>query len=181
MLDKYRICLIRAPPFSGKTTIGQLLTRHIQQKGHVAVRISALGKGSRYTDIDDCWKRKTKRSWKEWFTATTPTTLIIDEAQIWFDYGHGHPFWQDVKEEKQWRTGDADANPNLRILFISAYGERPVAKSQEANSGTPVDFSEETLDFSFVRLTRNEFDELVSSHNELTVLLSKSTFGDSYF
>lgn len=133
---------------------------------------SALGRGSFYTDIDGCWVHRTGQSWKDLFKTVTPTTLIIDEAQIWYSYGSSDPFWLAVKEQQQIGHPGVAVNRDLQMLFISAYGERPeLASSTNQGSlvGTPIDCSSEAiLNFSSIRFDSEEFDELITAHNEST-------------
>ena len=159
MLDQHRIALIRAPPFSGKSYIAMLLAHYLHDKGQNAVICSTIGKDILYTDIDQCWVNNTNKSWKEWFMSTSPTTLIIDEAQTWYDLGTNDPFWQAVIQQ----TNKSTLNPNLRLLFLSAYGER-TGRDKSIDSGTPVNFeTKNILNYDFLQLNFEEFYELMQS------------------
>ena len=164
-LKKQRFCLLRAPPFSGKTSVATLLSDYLHRKGHNVVQLSALGKGSKYQEIDECWKLRTGKSWKEWLRVASPTTIIVDETQLWYDYGSGHPFWQDIKDQMQRQK--STFNDNLRILFIAAYGEGPQKVTSSGSTSTPIQFDEKcTLNIDFIRFNEEEFNELISNYNK---------------
>lgn len=154
-----RIVLVKAPPYTGKTSLATLVDHHLRSKteDHVLF-LSFLS--YREGDLGEIWTRKTGKPWNEWLDPSKPTTLILDEVQILYRLGAEHPFWRRMKEllQQQHLT-------HLSIILFAAYGERPVSSDADHSSAaTPIAF-DKALDLSLLRLRGEEFQELITNYN----------------
>ena len=84
-----KVILVRAPPFSGKTSIAQILEQSLVKAPEFShyrvIRISCLWRaGIHWDNFGEQWKSIVGVSWKEWMYQCEKITsiLIIDEAQL---------------------------------------------------------------------------------------------------
>ncbi len=89
---------------------------------------------------------------------TEPTFIILDEVQVIYHLGSGHPFWKMVKDGMQ----NQNPNPNLGLLCLAAYGEMPSTSSSAVS--TPVAF-QTVLGLQDIILQDAEYRELIVSYN----------------
>ena len=168
VLDK-RFTLVRAPFFSGKTSLGQLLVQHMN-KTYPDVWIHYLTLVG--MDVSSGWEKafekETNLSWKEFIEdSRSPHVLVLDEAQISYsqDSSNYQAIWDLVK-----RTFSSENNSKCCILFIGAYG------GESQTTATPFSFPttyitslNPPVDASLpgLLLSEEEFMELIESFERL--------------
>jgi hypothetical protein len=155
-MESHRVGLVRSPPYSGKTTLGRRLQEHFRTQGInvVYINLAAFAKeleeeAYTYARFNAYWVSKTNNSWESLTQYTIPIKIIIDEAQV--IYNTATSFWGSLK----FIVSDL-CSQNLRILLLSTY-------HLTYNIGTPMTFPDALL-LSSLRLTRNEFAQLVSNY-----------------
>ncbi|RGB40290.1 hypothetical protein C1646_800026 [Rhizophagus diaphanus] len=120
-----KVILVRAPPFSGKTSTAQILEEALvnapEYSNHRVIRISLLwGSHINWDTFGKKWKRIVGVSWEEWTDQCDliPTILIVDEAQLIYgkekkvdgnNKESADQFWMIVKGLLQEVTHDEDA------------------------------------------------------------------------
>ncbi|CAG8596882.1 1962_t:CDS:2 [Dentiscutata erythropus] len=101
-VESNKITLLRGPPSSGKTTLGQMLRDHFEALKHISIYISLAGisGGPEIYDVklfDDYWMNEVGFSWTEISECKDIVYVFIDEIQV--IYGNGAPFfWGDLKK-----------------------------------------------------------------------------------
>ncbi|CAG8633151.1 1140_t:CDS:1, partial [Paraglomus occultum] len=157
---RHPINLLRSPPASGKTTLARKLKLYLERQGYTVILISlALWNEKQYPNLlydrnvfDQFWIQHSSIKWEDCKACTSPTTVIIDEAQTL--YAGASTFWDDLK-------GLIDhPNSNLRVLLLSMYEDRYNQRSK-----TPIDFID-ALGLEDLRLTVPEFKEVVDNYLE---------------
>ncbi|CAG8764116.1 9452_t:CDS:2, partial [Acaulospora morrowiae] len=88
LIDK-KVILVRAPPFSGKTSIAQIMEHSLvhapEFSNYRVIRVSLLWRlHISWSTFGERWKSIVGVSWKEWIDQCDliPTILILDEAQL---------------------------------------------------------------------------------------------------
>ncbi|KYQ89411.1 hypothetical protein DLAC_10071 [Tieghemostelium lacteum] len=126
-MEKNPIVFIISPPFTGKTSIGQLLEIYLNdkfkdEKGlHHVRRISYNWIHTNYTSntFEDVWKINTGLTFYEWLRVSMkqPVYLIMDEVQAIYNTNLDFLkiFWSNLKYNMR---GD------IHILILASYGER---------------------------------------------------------
>jgi hypothetical protein len=158
-LDANHINLLRSPPYSGKTALGQTLRDHFLGLNHEALYITMAGiiggKALHDNDsFDEYWKKRVGYTWHQILSCTERTYVFIDEAQIL--YGDRVPFfWGPLKEI----LSDSAKSDALRVLLLAAY-------DPTFNEPTPIQF-QNSLGLDTLRLSLDEFHKLTASYVEL--------------
>ncbi|CAB4441696.1 unnamed protein product [Rhizophagus irregularis] len=146
LMDK-NVILVRAPPFSGKTSLAQILEYNLVHApeflNHRIVRVSMIwgqqvGVENCYDSFRELWKRIIGIDWFDWLGQCRyiETILIIDEAQLIYgrekkveqNQKSADQFWMIVKGLLQEVTG-------INIIMFAAYGYR---SSNTTGLATPV-------------------------------------------
>ncbi|CAB5386898.1 unnamed protein product [Rhizophagus irregularis] len=146
-LMEKRVLLVQAPPYSGKTSLSQLLEDYLINSSNLRViRISLLWGSSvgircEYDTFGEVWKNIVGVEWYEWVgqCEKIQTVLIIDETQLIYKNekqnqadvsmkyaGNAADFWDIVKLCFQ--------GINLHVIMFAAYGYGP----NSAGLSTPV-------------------------------------------
>ena len=147
-LMEKRIMLVRAPPFSGKTSISQILENNLVQSPEYStyriIRVSmiwgsAVGVKNCFESFGKLWKEIIGIDWMEWIGQCRyiKTVLILDETQLIYkeapvinekDSVTAYQFWAIVK-------GCLQELPNIFIIMFAAYGYK---SSNCAGLSTPI-------------------------------------------
>jgi len=144
--------LLRSPPFSGKTTLIELLSIYLRRLGRTVVTITIQESEKHFSSeeaFDAFWIAEAGISWSSCVNAEVQTDILVDEAQIL--YRHAPWFWSRLKILMQGK------NSLMRVLLVSMYGEL----SGNCVS-TPITFPQ-SLGLDDLRLPRREFDTLVEN------------------
>ncbi|KAF8454735.1 hypothetical protein BGX38DRAFT_1267665 [Terfezia claveryi] len=155
MMD-HRFVLIRSPPYSGKSTLGQWIRDSLISRGHRAYYISLAGiQGEdalfNKEHFQRFWQTRIGYTWDEISASEDSMSLsiIIDEAQV--IYGNAAPFfWGSLKG----LMSDTKKNAFLRIILLASYDPFMIQQI------SPISFLY-TLGLDALRLRRDEFNELV--------------------
>ena len=85
-IKEHPVSLVHAPPYSGKTSLCQLLSmRFLQEMGPSNFCfLSMLGSGA-YADINSYVKDITGMGINDWLFRDTPTLMLIDELQVTYE------------------------------------------------------------------------------------------------
>lgn len=122
-VENNKIGLLRSPPSSGKSTLGQVLRDRFDSSGHDSIYISLAGihgKEAIYNEklFNDFWHEQVGITWTEISKSKKTTYVIVDEVQV--IYGDGAPFfWGTLKgllSSEGYNLGQ-----NLRFLFLGTY------------------------------------------------------------
>ncbi|CAG8566911.1 9009_t:CDS:2 [Ambispora leptoticha] len=115
------ICLLRSPPSSGKSTLGQVLRDYFESLNYDSVYISLVGINGKQAIYDEglfenFWEEKVGRTWTEISKRKKATYVFIDEIQI--IYGDRAPFfWSRVKD-----LLSSESNlQNIRLVLLGTY------------------------------------------------------------
>ncbi|KAF8430341.1 hypothetical protein EV426DRAFT_708519 [Tirmania nivea] len=153
-MTDHRFVLIRSPPYSGKSTLGQWIRDSLISQGHRAYYISLAGIQGRDALFNEepfqrFWQRQIGYTWDEILASEDSMSIIIDEAQV--IYGNVAPFfWGSLKG----LMSDTKNNASLRITLLAMYD--PLIIQQI----TPISFLY-TLGLDALRLRRDEFNQLL--------------------
>lgn len=96
LVDAHSLLLIRAPFASGKTSLAQLLHKHLRanKKNTFVVTLATAG----ITSWSDCWAQQTGTQWSLIKSSTEPMYVIIDEAQeSYHEASKTYELWKDIK------------------------------------------------------------------------------------
>lgn len=159
---KYKITFLRAPPYTGKTSIGQLIEqqlKEIYQDSYIR-RISWISD----IDFDKLWKLNTGAPFFDWIRISKfkDVFLIMDECQSIFEGDWGKMVWPSIKS----------AEGTIHFVIIASYGESNV----KTILSTPVDLSsskKSELDINSLLFDREEFEEMVTTYSEEFPLTAK--------
>mmetsp|Transcript_34380 Transcript_34380/g.76356 ORF Transcript_34380/g.76356 Transcript_34380/m.76356 type:complete len:586 (-) Transcript_34380:879-2636(-) len=138
-LKKCGYMFIKAPPFSGKSSLLQLVQDYL--------RTSPEGRGTpvyyvplipcRCIDhIDARIKQKTGRTLIEWFQGRSRAVLLLDEAQVTYRYPDAY-LWSLLK---LLGAGDSSVS-HLRILISAAYGMARSGRPASPSTPAPIPIS----------------------------------------
>jgi hypothetical protein len=110
-----KILLVRAPPYSGKTSLAQLMEYQLvsfsEYSKYRVIRVSMLwgsvvGVDCRWETFGELWKRVIGVSWIEWIgqCQQIPTILILDEIQLIYKQEPGINVSNEMSADVFWRT-----------------------------------------------------------------------------
>eukprot|EP01123_Difflugia_compressa_P010944 TRINITY_DN4145_c0_g1_i1.p1 TRINITY_DN4145_c0_g1~~TRINITY_DN4145_c0_g1_i1.p1 ORF type:complete len:566 (+),score=42.11 TRINITY_DN4145_c0_g1_i1:653-2350(+) len=128
MWETHNIIFVRSPPYSGKTSLCQLLEQHLVEQGHTVTRISFL-KIEKSQTISDYVMSKSQHGFDYWFDYQSAKYLILDELQM--VYTRSSHFWTHLKD-----LGESRAAP-VKVIAFAAYGS-PRGYTKRS---TPIDFN----------------------------------------
>ncbi|CAG8487133.1 7446_t:CDS:2 [Paraglomus occultum] len=151
-IKKLKASFERSPPFSGKTTLTELLSIYLRRLGRTVITITIQESEKHFSSeeaFDAFWIAEAGISWSSCVNAEVQTDILVDEAQIL--YRHAPWFWSHLKILMQGK------NSLMRVLLVSMYGEL----SGNCIS-TPITFPQ-SLGLDDLRLPRREFDTLVEN------------------
>ncbi len=87
-LGVHKAVLVRSPPYSGKTGLGQIYQSYLENKNRTVLFISLLGMCVESNDgLETHWQSQLGMSLESCLQPTSELTLIIDEAQMLYGYG----------------------------------------------------------------------------------------------
>ncbi|EGG16324.1 hypothetical protein DFA_09354 [Cavenderia fasciculata] len=157
LLREKHCIYIRSPPFTGKTSLLQLVGNSLKGQGNV-VTLSFL-ELREDMDFNQYWRDNSGKTFKEWSLATTPTYILLDELQIIFNREKSPgQFWQLVNS-----ITTTNVNPNFYCLFVGAYGEKNTTLSDISIPSTfPLTRGIETMGYS-----KEEFKEIITKCNSV--------------
>ncbi|CAG8586734.1 14652_t:CDS:2, partial [Cetraspora pellucida] len=173
-VENNHIGLLRSPPSSGKSTLGQVLRDYFDSLNYDSIYISLAGINGKQAIYDEelfenFWKEKVGRTWTEISKRKEATYVFIDEIQV--IYGNGAPFfWGRVKELLSSEEYKHKSNPqNLRMLLLGTY--HPTLDPQM----TPVEFHH-ALGLNVLLLKWEEFQHLVKNYIQLHITQGSPLF-----
>jgi 6-pyruvoyl-tetrahydropterin synthase len=168
LLGDKTVVLLRAPPYSGKSSLATLMRQCAPSYGYMAVysiSLLSFNNNSEMT-LSEYFNKQTGASLDDLFLCQPPSRMdhkelvIIDETQKLYKKGNDM-FWQQLKEHM---NQDTRRNNACHFLLLSAYGESPMINSSGLFTGTPIQFTS-FLDMSFMWLTNEEFTEMIQKYN----------------
>ena len=77
LVEERRIVLVRAPPFSGKSTLASLVAKSLKDKRCININLGFKSSDS----FPEFYKKYACESWEDTLASNKPTLLIIDEVQ----------------------------------------------------------------------------------------------------
>ncbi|CAG8520703.1 3505_t:CDS:1, partial [Racocetra fulgida] len=152
------IILIRAPPFTGKTSLCILLEEYYRKKDTPVLQICFLGVED--MNFEEFWINETGKSWKFWLNPKHgERVIILDETHHIFDGSRYESFWIRIKSLcRQASLGQE----TIKIIAFSTGGR--LATSAQS----PMDFRQK-FGFELVRCTQTELMELVKTFNNYNI------------
>ncbi|CAG8832744.1 20887_t:CDS:2, partial [Gigaspora margarita] len=149
-LIEEKVLLVRAPPYSGKTSLAQLIEYHLVNSSEYSskyriIRVSMLwglivGMDCSWETFGDVWRRIIGVSWVEWIEQCqqAPTILILDEIQMIYKQERGIDENKKLSADAFWRTikGCLQEMPNIYIIMFGVYGYH---SANSAGISTPVE------------------------------------------
>eukprot|EP01132_Coremiostelium_polycephalum_P005911 gene5911-7360_t len=166
-LVKYHVVFIRSPPYSGKTSLLQLFADYHLNRSENIFLLDFLS-FNKTDNFDQFWIEKTKKTFKQWLNVVnSPTIILLDEVQILYDtQKESGEFWALLK------SAFTNVNPNLYIVLVAAYGDRPEFISPTASFITfPKTFGVELL-----KLQDTEFDDIINRVNKSSLESNSNGF-----
>ncbi|CAG8774817.1 9208_t:CDS:2, partial [Cetraspora pellucida] len=167
-VENNQISLLRSPPSSGTSTLGQVLRDYFESLDYDSIYISLAGISSTqaiYDEglFDNFWRNKVGFTWTEISKCKKVIYVFIDEIQI--IYGNGAPFfWGRVKD-----LLSSESNiQNIRIVLLGTY--HPTLDPQM----TPVDLH--TLGLNALLLTWEEVHQLIIIYIQRHATLGSPNF-----
>nr|CAG8484993.1 8278_t:CDS:2 [Entrophospora candida] len=162
-----KIILIRSPPYSGKTSLAQLLENYLVKSQEYAkyrvIRISMLWASAvkmrcTWETFGMVWEKIIGVSWIEWIgqCESTPSILIMDEASL-------------------------QESSNVYIIMIGAYRygansaglSTPVTIPSDNSKGLfDINFTNDELE-NYVKIFCNKHFKLLNNHDSLTNIISE--------
>ncbi|CAG8466832.1 9849_t:CDS:2 [Cetraspora pellucida] len=152
------VILIRAPPFTGKTSLCILLEEYYRKKDTPVLQICFLGVED--MTFEEFWINETGKSWKYWLNPKHgERVIILDEIHHIFDGSQYESFWIRIKSLCR------QASLGQEIIKIIAFstGGRLATSVQ-----SPVDFRRK-FGFELIRCTQAELMELVEAFNNYNI------------
>jgi len=154
-MTEHPISLVRSPPFSGKTTLANILGDYLRGKQHNVISISMLDMETYHADrdiqsFDNFWMTSVGISWTQCANSNEPIDIMLDEVQM--IYGLAGFFWAKIKLLMQTGT----RNKNVRILLLGMYGDT----DSIGTTATPVQLKY-TVGLNTLRLRSDEYEKLV--------------------
>ncbi|CAG8766275.1 4_t:CDS:1, partial [Ambispora leptoticha] len=188
-LMQKRVILVRSPPYSGKTSLAQLLENYLVQSQEFSeyrvIRISMIWASfvkmkCNWETFGTVWEKIIGVSWIEWIgqCRSIPSILIMDEVQK--IYKDKHEFDENMKNTETamefWDTVKASLQglSNFYIIMFGAYGYG--ANFAGLSTTIPADNCKSLLDIKF---TDDELWSYVKNFcNRHFVLLDNNTLND---
>ncbi|KAJ3281245.1 hypothetical protein HK104_000121, partial [Borealophlyctis nickersoniae] len=131
---KHRRILIRLPPSSGKTSLCQLLEKHLVETQPTArtVMISGLEVQG---DFVKFWREWFGVPWNEWISQKIKTYLLIDHAHYFFG-----PSLETARmnSAELWAAVES-THHDLKVIMFASYGYR----NAEPGFGPPISFDDD--------------------------------------
>ncbi|KAH3761403.1 hypothetical protein Pelo_6802 [Pelomyxa schiedti] len=158
-VTEHCVTLVRAPPYSGKTSLSQLFSLLLQEKRWEVELVTLLGKPPSMP-LDSFlaeWTEKVTRASSLDNNREQPFVLILDEVQIAYDDPNS-AFWALIKQLKNCQPEDL----KVRIVLFAASGE--FQGYCQSSRYTPVHFEDCHLDAKFLLFRKEEFDEFVANN-----------------
>ncbi|CAI2171280.1 11502_t:CDS:2 [Funneliformis geosporum] len=154
-IQRDRVILIRAPPFTGKTSLCILLEEYYRRKRVPVLQICFLGVED--MPFEEFWINETGKSWKYWLNPKHgERVIILDETHHIFDGAQYETFWLRIKSLcRQASLG----RETIKVIAFSTGGR--LATSAQS----PVDFQQK-FGFGLVHCTPSELKELVEAFNK---------------
>ncbi|CAG8598094.1 8930_t:CDS:2 [Diversispora eburnea] len=163
-LMQKKIILIRSPPYSGKTSLAQLLENYLVQSQDFSeyrvIRISMLWASAvkmkcNWETFGTVWEKIIGVSWIEWIgqCKSIPSILIMDEVQK--IYKDKHEFDESMKNTETamdfWDTIKANLqeSSNVYIIMFGAYGYGVNSAGLSTPVSIPAENSKSLLDIKF--------------------------------
>ncbi|CAG8646419.1 503_t:CDS:1 [Paraglomus occultum] len=157
------IMLIRGPRYSGKTSMCELLERHLEEIITVNDQAVSISNISFMVNSDityeDYWKIQTGRTYWEWQRSLQngQVYIIMDETQITYSGSKFAQFWNWVRGEQM------NKDTNLRLIMFAVY---PIDSERGDIDMDPAPITASPIDLLHkygVRLLMSSANE----HNEL--------------
>ncbi|RHZ84668.1 hypothetical protein Glove_78g162 [Diversispora epigaea] len=163
-LMQKKIILVRSPPYSGKTSLAQLLENYLVQSQdfleYRVIRISllwasAVGMRCNWETFGTVWEKIIGVSWIEWIgqCKSIPSILIMDEIQKIYKYEH--EFDESMKNTENamefWNTIKANLqeSSNVYIIMFGAYGHGANSAGLSTPVTIPAENNKSLLDIKF--------------------------------
>lgn len=167
-VQDHQVVLLRSPPSSGKSTLGQTLRDFFEsQSDSVYISLAGISGKEEILDsnkFDVYWEDQVGRSWTTISKCKEEIYIIIDEVQV--IYGDGAPFfWGSLKL----MLSSESNSQNTHIVLLGAY--HPNIES----ISTPLDIRY-TLSLNVLLLSRNEFSQLVTNYIQRHATLGSPNF-----
>ncbi|RHZ81800.1 hypothetical protein Glove_117g21 [Diversispora epigaea] len=190
-LMQKKIILIQSPPYSGKTSLAQLLENYLTQSQdfleYRVIRISllwasAVEMGCNWETFGTVWEKIIGVSWIKWIgqCKSIPSILIMDEVQK--IYKGEYEFDENMKNTETamefWNTVKANLqeSSNVYIIMFGAYGYGVNSAGLSTPVSIPAENSKSLLDIKF---TDDELWSYVKSFcNRHFVLLDNNILND---
>ena len=137
-LKNENVVLLRAPPYSGKTSFATLLKYFAtESKKYESVYSISFLTLSNEEDVLQYLDNHLKIPFMDLFNSQSKTLLILDETQMTYGYSDSQ-FWNILKNHMNAGTGPK----NIHILLLAAYGESNSNNILcEGFQGTPISFT----------------------------------------
>ncbi|KAF0413854.1 crinkler family protein [Gigaspora margarita] len=168
-VEKNRVGLLRSPPSSGKTTLGQTLRDYFIEHNHIGmyINLASIGGKGQVDEkfFEEFWKKEIGYTWTEISDSTKTTYVFIDEIQTIY-CNRALYFWGKLKA-----LMSSECNKDIHILLLGMYD--PTL----ANEAIPVKFNDnDTLSLKTLLLTKKEFKFLVENYVQIRVFGGSSMF-----
>nr|CAG8666230.1 10204_t:CDS:1 [Entrophospora candida] len=118
-VEKCHIMLIRGPRYSGKTSLCELLARHLENtktENDQIISISHLSFSSKFATYENYWEAMTGKTYFEWQESFPDSRIyiIMDETQVTYHTTFQF-FWNWVRVEQK------NKNTNIRLIMFAVY------------------------------------------------------------
>ncbi|CAG8518293.1 3254_t:CDS:2 [Funneliformis caledonium] len=162
-----RVSLLRSPPSSGKSTLGQTLRDHFQANCF-SIYISLAGLSNKACKdeelFDKFWEKEVGYTWTN-IIEKEPAYIFIDEIQIIYGECAQH-FWGSIKTMMS-----SECTKNIHILLIGTFDPTLGVAL------TPVKFGDShSLSLKDLLLTRNELKNLVMNYSQIRAISGSPKF-----
>ncbi|CAG8471478.1 20193_t:CDS:2 [Racocetra fulgida] len=168
-VENKKVTLLRSPPSSGKSTLGQMLRDYFGSLNYDSIYISlaAISGGPEIYDrrlFDNFWKKQVDFTWTEISIYKKIVYVFIDEIQV--IYGNGAPFfWGSLKQ----LLSSESCLQNIRIILLGTY--HPTLDPQV----TPMEIHN-TLGLNALLLTWDEVQQLITNYIQRHATLGSPNF-----
>eukprot|EP01119_Soliformovum_irregulare_P013809 TRINITY_DN370_c0_g1_i1.p1 TRINITY_DN370_c0_g1~~TRINITY_DN370_c0_g1_i1.p1 ORF type:complete len:561 (+),score=61.51 TRINITY_DN370_c0_g1_i1:80-1762(+) len=159
-----RVLLVKGPPYSGKSTLAELIEMALRQNDARVHRVSCSDSDS-VTNWYSFWKTQTGCSWETMIKESDEQDIfvLVDEAQRLYD--RPCPLWDVIKDVRGGRRGK-----KLSIVLFSLF------ESERANTAvTPFDLPlSARITLQSLLFTGTEHAELIADFNKKNWILPES-------